>query len=142
MSVFSSELVFNYTSKNTYVCISHFYSTLGWCSTLYSHSNLSRQMSFGIRNTFLSILSPGNCLPFVHYLNINLLFFVTDDVLYVGTSKGNLAKYNINIKYEDGKMKVESSHLCCYYKNFSKKPIQQLDVIPHYNILISLSGTV
>nr|XP_018917958.1 PREDICTED: vam6/Vps39-like protein [Bemisia tabaci] len=65
-----------------------------------------------------------------------------DDVLYVGTSKGNLAKYNINIKYEDGKMKVESSHLCCYYKNFSKKPIQQLDVIPHYNILISLSDNL
>lgn len=43
------------------------------------------------------------------------------------------------INHGDGKLDAE---LTTYNKTFSKKPIQQLQVIPDYKLLVSLTGNV
>jgi hypothetical protein len=45
--------------------------------------------------------------------------------------------YSVSCRYGDQKPEVQ---LLRYNKNFSKKPIQQLAVVPDYQLLISLSG--
>lgn len=55
----------------------------------------------------------------------------------VGTRQGHLLMYSVGYRYGDQKPDVQ---LLRYNKNFSKKPIQQLAVVPEYQLLISLSG--
>lgn len=62
-----------------------------------------------------------------------------DDNLLVGTRHGHLLMYSVSCRYGEQKPDVQ---LLRYNKNFSKKPIQQLAVVPEYQLLISLSGMV
>nr|XP_023015227.1 vam6/Vps39-like protein isoform X1 [Leptinotarsa decemlineata] len=60
-----------------------------------------------------------------------------NESLLVGTRQGHLCMYNL-IKNED-QCNIE---LMRYNKSFSKKPVQQLEVISDYNILISLTDNL
>lgn len=63
-----------------------------------------------------------------------------DDNLLVGTKHGHLVLYSITLNPNNHpKYNVQ---LIRYHKNFGKKPIQQLDVVPQYNILVSLSDNI
>ncbi|KAJ9588748.1 hypothetical protein L9F63_017952, partial [Diploptera punctata] len=64
---------------------------------------------------------------------------VSDDNLLVGTRQGHLLMYSV--AFRDGEQKPDVQ-LLRYNKNFSKKPIQQLAVVPEYQLLISLSDSV
>ncbi|XP_017772683.1 PREDICTED: vam6/Vps39-like protein isoform X2 [Nicrophorus vespilloides] len=61
-----------------------------------------------------------------------------NDNLLVGTRQGHLLMYNI-VNTADDKLDIQ---LMRYNKTFSKKPILQLEVIPEYNILISLTDNI
>ena len=61
--------------------------------------------------------------------------FVPDDNLLVGTRQGHLFMYSL-VKNDD-KCEVQ---LMRYNKSFSKKAVQQLEVIPDYHLLVSLTG--
>ncbi|GLV35804.1 Vacuolar protein sorting 39 [Carabus blaptoides fortunei] len=62
-----------------------------------------------------------------------------DEILLVGTRQGHLLMYNVVPRASDQKHDVQ---LMRYNKTFSKKPIQQLEVIPEYNLLVSLTDNV
>lgn len=57
----------------------------------------------------------------------------------MGTRQGHLLMYKVTTRYGDSKHEVQ---LLRYNKNFSKKPIQQLEVVPEYEILVRLSGKI
>lgn len=59
-----------------------------------------------------------------------------DENLLVGTRQGHLLMYRVVATTEE-KHDVE---LMRYNKSFSKKAIQQLEVIPDYHLLVSLTG--
>uniref|UniRef100_A0A1B6MRH7 CNH domain-containing protein n=1 Tax=Graphocephala atropunctata TaxID=36148 RepID=A0A1B6MRH7_9HEMI len=61
------------------------------------------------------------------------------DNLLVGTRQGHLLMYKVTSRYGDPKHEVT---LLRYSKNFSKKPIQQLAVVPEYEILVRLSDNI
>lgn len=61
--------------------------------------------------------------------------FSLGENLLVGTRQGHLCMYEL-VKNGD-KLEVQ---LMRYNKSFSKKAIQQLEVVPDYNLLISLTG--
>lgn len=79
------------------------------------------------------------------YWDLSLNWIVTsiitlsfaDDNLLVGTCQGHLLMYSVSCRYGDQKPEVQ---LLRYNKNFSKKPVKQLAVVPEYQLLISLSG--
>lgn len=56
----------------------------------------------------------------------------------MGTRQGYLLKYNLVTTANDN-LQVE---LMIFNKNFSKKPIQQLEVIPEYHLLVSLTDNI
>ncbi|XP_018576853.1 vam6/Vps39-like protein [Anoplophora glabripennis] len=60
-----------------------------------------------------------------------------DDNLLVGTRQGHLCMYNL-VRTEDN-CEVQ---LMRYHKSFSKKAVQQLEVIPDHNLLISLTDNL
>ncbi|KAK7863279.1 hypothetical protein R5R35_005325 [Gryllus longicercus] len=62
-----------------------------------------------------------------------------EDNLLVGTKQGHLLMYSVCYREADTKHEVQ---LLRYNKNFSKKPIQQLAVVPEYQLLISLSDNI
>lgn len=62
-------------------------------------------------------------------------YYLLDDNLLVGTRQGHLCMYNL--VRMDEKCEVQ---LMRYHKSFSKKAVQQLEVIPDHNLLISLTG--
>lgn len=62
-----------------------------------------------------------------------------DNNLLVGTRQGHLLMYSVTSRYGDQKHEVQ---LLRYNKNFSKKPIQQLAVVPEYEIIIRLSDNI
>ncbi|XP_071441568.1 vam6/Vps39-like protein [Hetaerina americana] len=62
-----------------------------------------------------------------------------DDKLLVGTSIGHLLMYSVSCRLGERKNDVQ---LLGYHKMFSKKPIQQMAVVPEYQLLISLSDNV
>lgn len=66
----------------------------------------------------------------------NLFVFVVDNNVLLGTHQGHLLMYSVDQNVEEKKMNLQ---LLQYVKNFSKKPITQIDVIPEYQLLISLS---
>lgn len=59
-----------------------------------------------------------------------------DDNLLIGTREGHLLMYNVP-SVSDDNHKLE---LLRHSKNFNKKRITQIDVIPEYNLLIILTG--
>lgn len=66
---------------------------------------------------------------------VNVSVFL-DENLLVGTRQGHLLMYRVVATNEE-KHDVE---LMRYNKSFSKKAIQQLEVIPEYHLLVSLTG--
>ncbi|KAJ8942577.1 hypothetical protein NQ318_010385 [Aromia moschata] len=73
---------------------------------------------------------------------LNLTFQVESIVAYdnnllVGTRQGHLCMYNL-VRTED-KCEVQ---LMRYHKSFSKRAVQQLEVIPAHNLLISLTDNL
>lgn len=67
------------------------------------------------------------------------IFVFLDETLLVGTRQGHLLMYHVVPRASDQKFDVQ---LMKYNKTFSKKPIVQLDVIPEYNLLISLTDNI
>ena len=66
------------------------------------------------------------------------ILFTSDESLFIGTKEGQLLVYVVRKTSKDSAKfdtTVDRTH-----KSFSKKPITQLEVIPEYHILISLSG--
>ncbi|KAF4521840.1 hypothetical protein B566_EDAN003714, partial [Ephemera danica] len=61
------------------------------------------------------------------------------DNLLVGSKQGHLLMYSITPQAGDRKHDVQ---LLRYNKTFSKKPINQLEVVPQYEMLISLSDGI
>lgn len=61
---------------------------------------------------------------------------VLDDNLLIGTREGHLLMYNVPVVFDDSH-KLE---LLRHSKNFNKKRINQIDVVPEYNLLIILTG--
>eukprot|EP00038_Savillea_parva_P002865 m.118520 g.118520 ORF g.118520 m.118520 type:complete len:956 (+) comp10983_c0_seq4:278-3145(+) len=56
--------------------------------------------------------------------------------LLIGTSKGQLLVYNVPHRQESGRFKVDLQET---KKGFSKKPINQLNVVEEFSVLLSLS---
>ncbi|RLU19122.1 hypothetical protein DMN91_009480 [Ooceraea biroi] len=61
-----------------------------------------------------------------------------DDNLLIGTREGHLLMYNVPTVYDDSH-KLE---LLRHSKNFNKKRINQIDVVPQYNLLIILTDNI
>ncbi|XP_032663758.1 vam6/Vps39-like protein isoform X1 [Odontomachus brunneus] len=61
-----------------------------------------------------------------------------DDNLLIGTREGHLLMYNVPSVF-DGSHKLE---LLRHSKNFNKKRINQLDVVPEYNLLVILTDNI
>uniref|UniRef100_A0A182JZ75 CNH domain-containing protein n=1 Tax=Anopheles christyi TaxID=43041 RepID=A0A182JZ75_9DIPT len=59
-----------------------------------------------------------------------------DNKLILGTRQGHLLMYSFETNTETNKLDLQ---LLQYDKNFSKKPISQIDVIPEYTLLFSLT---
>ncbi|XP_035892749.1 vam6/Vps39-like protein [Anopheles stephensi] len=59
-----------------------------------------------------------------------------DNKLILGTRQGHLLMYSFEPNAETNKLDLQ---LLQYDKNFSKKPITQIDVIPEYTLLFSLT---
>jgi hypothetical protein len=73
------------------------------------------------------------CFKVCFFFCISLL--VPDDNLLVGTRQGHLFMYSL--VRNDEKCEVQ---LMRYNKSFSKKAVQQLEVISEYHLLVSLTG--
>lgn len=56
--------------------------------------------------------------------------------MLLGTRQGHLLMYAVELNATESKMDLQ---LLQYDKNFSKKPITQIDVIPEYQLLFSLT---
>ncbi|CAG9100793.1 hypothetical protein JYU34_013536 [Plutella xylostella] len=77
-----------------------------------------------------------------HLLNVTLqieAIAAYDCNLLIGTRQGQLLMYSLSKSRENGKYEVQLLQLS---KNFSKKPIQQIEVIPESNILLCLTDNV
>lgn len=59
-----------------------------------------------------------------------------DNNVLLGTRQGHLLMYAVEKSATESKMDLQ---LLQYDKNFSKKPITQIDVIPEYQLLFSLT---
>jgi hypothetical protein len=66
-----------------------------------------------------------------------VFIIIIGENLLVGSKQGHLLMYSITPQTADKKHDVQ---LLRYNKTFSKKPINQLAVVPEYEMLISLSG--
>ncbi|KAG6441077.1 hypothetical protein O3G_MSEX001642 [Manduca sexta] len=62
-----------------------------------------------------------------------------DNNLLLGTRQGHLLMYSLSVNNGNQKYEVQ---LLRYRKNFSKKPIQQIEVIPDENLLICLTDSI
>lgn len=60
----------------------------------------------------------------------------SDNNVLLGTRQGHLLMYAVEQNTSENKMDLQ---LLQYDKNFSKKPITQIDVIPEYQLLFSLT---
>lgn len=66
-----------------------------------------------------------------------MLIIISGEHLLIGTKQGHLLTYKVTTRYGEAQPDVQ---LLRYIKLFSKKSIQQLAVVPEYDILIILSG--
>lgn len=64
---------------------------------------------------------------------------LTGDTLIVGTKQGHMLVYTVRQAPGDTRFEV---HLERSIKSFAKRPITQLEVIPEYHILVSISGNI
>lgn len=69
-------------------------------------------------------------------------FFFLGDRLLVGTKQGHLMFYSVTRQDSNKGDQKPDVKLLRYNKNFSKKPIQQIAVVPDYDIIIKLSDGV
>lgn len=75
-------------------------------------------------------------LLILRHVFIKFIFSKGENLL-VGTRQGHLCMYEL-VKNDD-KLEVQ---LMRYNKAFSKKAVQQLEVVPDHNLLISLTGNL
>ncbi|KAH9410449.1 Vam6/Vps39-like protein [Tyrophagus putrescentiae] len=68
--------------------------------------------------------------------------FAYDNYILVGTQEGHLLMYKLNIKSKTPSEYEVKTHLLRSAKQFSKKPIIQIQAIPEHRILVSLSDSV
>lgn len=61
-----------------------------------------------------------------------------DDNLLIGTREGHLLMYNVPLNLDD----THKLKLLRYSKNFSKKRIVQMEVVPEFNLLILLTDNI
>ncbi|KAL0117844.1 hypothetical protein PUN28_008917 [Cardiocondyla obscurior] len=61
-----------------------------------------------------------------------------DDNLLIGTREGHLIMYNVPTMFDD----THKLELLRHSKNFNKKRINQIDVVPEYNLLIILTDNI
>lgn len=66
-------------------------------------------------------------------------FFISDNNVLLGTRQGHLLMYAVEQNASERKMDLQ---LLQYDKNFSKKPITQIAVIPEYQLLFSLTDNL
>ena len=76
---------------------------------------------------------------FVPPTNLMCVNNFSDNNVILGTRQGHLLKYSLEPHHTENKMDLQ---LLQYDKNFSKKPITQIEVIPEYNLLFSLSDNL
>lgn len=76
-------------------------------------------------------------ISFTYYRQCLHLF--TDNNVILGTRQGHLLMYSILPHPNDNKVDLQ---LLQYDKNFSKKPITQIEVISDYQLLFSLSDGI
>lgn len=69
----------------------------------------------------------------------DFLFHFVDNHVLLGTRQGHLLMYAVEQNASERKMDLQ---LLQYDKNFSKKPITQIDVIPEYQLLFSLTDNL
>lgn len=69
-------------------------------------------------------------------MHFTLIILNTDNNVLLGTRQGHLLMYAIEQHADENKMDLQ---LLQYDKNFSKKPITQIEVIPEYQLLFSLT---
>lgn len=72
-------------------------------------------------------------------LIIIFFFLISDNNVLLGTRQGHLLMYAVEQNASERKMDLQ---LLQYDKNFSKKPITQIDVIPEYQLLFSLTDNL
>ena len=73
--------------------------------------------------------------------NILIILFFLDDYLLIGTREGHLLMYNVASSSGDSRSNENKNpSLYRYSKNFSKKRIVQIAVVPEYNLLLLLTG--
>ncbi|KAK9500068.1 hypothetical protein O3M35_001406 [Rhynocoris fuscipes] len=65
-----------------------------------------------------------------------------DDKLLVGTKQGHLMFYSVTKPDSNKNDQKHDVKLLRYNKNFSKKPIQQIAVVPEYDIIVKLSDNI
>lgn len=65
--------------------------------------------------------------------------FLSDDILLIGTKQGHLISYSVTPGYGDTKHDLKLTRYC---KTFSKKPINQLAIVPEFDLVIKLSENV
>ena len=70
---------------------------------------------------------------------ILLFIFLLENNVLLGTRQGHLLMYSVQPQQNDNKMDLQ---LLQYDKNFSKKPILQIEVVPEYQLLFSLTDQV
>lgn len=63
-------------------------------------------------------------------------FFTLENNVLLGTRQGHLVMYAVEQNHDDGKMSLQ---LLQYDRNFSKKPVTQIDVVPEHQLLFSLT---
>ncbi|GAB0088727.1 Vacuolar sorting protein 39/Transforming growth factor beta receptor-associated domain 1 [Sergentomyia squamirostris] len=63
-----------------------------------------------------------------------------DNYVILGTKQGHLLMYQIQQHDSDAEIKMDLQ-LLQYDKNFSKKPIVQIEVLPEYQLLVSLTDS-
>lgn len=65
-----------------------------------------------------------------------LFLFVLDDNLLVATRQRHLMMHLVTPIYDNSKYKIQVPR---YHKTFSKKPIQQIEVIPGRNFIFKIA---
>lgn len=90
----------------------------------------------------IECITSNGKLPKSNLLSVLLTVYdsiCSDNNVILGTRQGHLLMYEVDLNTSDSRMELT---LRRYDKNFSKKPILQVEVIPEYNLLFSLSDTV
>lgn len=75
---------------------------------------------------------------FIIWCIITAVIVILDSTLLLGTRQGHLLMYNVIVQ-PDGKVNLEQM---VYNKTYSKKPVQQIEFILDYNLVVVLADNV